>query len=67
MTVHIFTRPLQPAYNFVDQNFEPPMRVRRNKRRCARCFKCRNLRWLKNMQVQVYYDAVYHYCRECPK
>lgn len=61
---HIYTARLQPATNFVDNNFDPPRRIKWSEWDLARCWNCQKLHRLKNMVVQVYYDGLRFFCRD---
>jgi hypothetical protein len=63
--VHIYTRSLQPAHNYVDgEGIGRPFRFRSNPRRHFRASCCGKLREARYLTVQVYYDHIPFWCRE---
>jgi len=63
--IHIHTAPMQPATRFVIHVRENGRRIwcRCSPRSLHRCSRCGRRRWAKNLLVQVFYDGIYHYCR----
>lgn len=64
MKVHIFTAPNQDATSY-DVEFMDGRSTTfyNNPRRLIRCFSCNELRWVKNMVAQVFYDGTRFYCK----
>ena len=68
MTLHVHAAAGQPATRYrvslaPDDGLDG-LWIRNHRRALMRCFRCKRLRWAKNMFVQVYYDGVYQFCKE---
>jgi len=60
---HIFTAPMQPATNFVDDCSGERIRIRLPKRALRRCYGCGKRRRAENLKVQGFYDGIRYWCK----
>jgi hypothetical protein len=64
MSLHLYTRPHQPATQITVHVFdEAPKTFRYRRRDVARASCCKARRWMGYLTVQVYYDGWYFWCR----
>lgn len=63
MSVHIYTRPQQPATLFHSYLLTKRHTTRINPRATVPTSCCRKRRWAKYCTVQVFYDMVPFWCR----
>ena len=62
--IHIYRAKDQPATRYwVGFSETDGIWIRHKSRSRCRCFKCKKLRWAKNMIAHVYYDGVYYFCK----
>lgn len=64
MSLHIYVAPGQPATDWIDRNTDPPIKGGWRPRQRARCSTCDAVREMRNLTVQLYYDATYFHCVE---
>ena len=60
--VHIYTAPVQPLTDFIDDCLSEPRRVTCAPHMLSWCHRCFRHRRAMNLSIRCYYDAVYIRC-----
>jgi hypothetical protein len=64
MSLHIYTAPGQPATDWTDNNGETPIKGGWRPHQRARCDTCGEVREMRHLTVQLFYDSTYFHCVE---
>lgn len=64
LVVHIYTAEKQPLTEFMDDNFDKPIRIRNEPTRHFICHACRRCKEARHLSIQVYYDGWNICCTE---
>lgn len=62
MTIHVYTKAMQPATRYLIDAVDPPMVITTKPGVRIRTMCCRKKRIAANLQVRAYYDGCWYWC-----